>query len=73
MLADERENFQPIDQLFAVFVGFFAPAVGGEQQILELVLDGVKGIVALEELSQLLRRLRLVKPDDRFVGAAVNL
>ncbi len=44
-----------------------------EQQILELVLDGVKGIVAFEELPQLLRRLRLVKPDHRFVGAAINL
>ena len=73
MLADERKDFQPVDQLFAVLVRFFALAVCSEQQILELVLDGVKGIVAFEELPQFLRRLRLVKPDDRFVGAAVNL
>ena len=59
MLADERKDFQPVDQLFAVLVRFFALAVCSEQQILELVLDGVKGIVAFEELPQLLRRLRL--------------
>ena len=73
MLADERKDFQPVDQLFAVLVRFFALTVCSEQQILELVLDGVKGIVAFEELPQLLRRLRLAKPDDRFVGAAINL
>jgi len=59
VLADERKDFQPVDQLFAVLVRFFALAVCSEQQILELVLDGVKGIVAFEELPQLLRRLRL--------------
>ena len=59
MLADERKDFQPVDQLFAVLVRFFALAVCSEQQILELVLDGVKGIVTFEELPQLLRRLRL--------------
>ena len=62
MLADERKDFQPVDQLFAVLVRFFALAVCSEQQILELVLDGVKGIVAFEELPQLLRRLRLRLP-----------
>ena len=51
----------------------FALAVCSEQQILELVLNGVKGIVAFEELPQLLRRLRLAKPEDRLIGAAVNL
>ena len=37
MLADERKDFQPVDQLFAVLVRFFALAVCSEQQILELV------------------------------------
>ena len=73
MLADERKDFQPVDQLFAVLVRFFALAVCSEQQILELVLDGVKGIVAFEELPRCLGRHRLAKPEDRLIGAAVDL
>ena len=66
MLADERKDFQPVDQLFAVLVRFFALAVCSEQQILELVLDGVKGIVAFEKLLQLFWRFGLSKPDNGF-------
>ena len=56
MTPDQGEDFQPVYQLFTVFVRLFTLAVCREQQIFELVRDRIKAIVAFEKLLQLFWR-----------------